>query len=67
MKNKQTKKPLTIKDFPAIVPWVYIEDKMYAKDYKRFLKWMEGQTTPEDGVFVWDLERFIRGDSSFRY
>lgn len=65
--NKYTKKPARIEDFYAIVPWVYIEEKLYSKDYKRFLKWMEGQTTPYlGGVYRWDFERFLEGADSFR-
>lgn len=67
MKNKQTHQPLKIEDFSAIVPLVHIKDKMYASDYKRFLTWIEGQTTTPDGVFVWDLERFLLDRNPFRY
>lgn len=65
--NKYTKKPARIEDFYAIVPWVYIEEKLYAKDYRRFLKWIEGQATTPDGVYIWDLERFLLGKDPFRY
>jgi len=65
--NKRTKKPFTIKDLPEIVSWVYIKEHLYIKDYKRFLKWMEGQTVTENGVYSWDFERFLLGRNPFRY
>lgn len=64
--NKLTKKPLDIEDFVYIIPWQSIRRVMYAKDYKRFVEWMKGQTIPQGGVFVDDLYWFLLGKDSFR-
>lgn len=55
------KKILTIKDFPVIVPWEAIELIMGKRMYKKFCKFMHGQTSSFNGVFVSDLERFLAG------
>jgi len=55
-------KKLTIKDFyvAAYVPWQEIEDKLGKREYKKFLKWMYGQTSVQEGVYPWDLELYLR-------
>jgi hypothetical protein len=67
IKNKQTKKPFIIEDLSDIVSWVYIQEHLSTPDYRRFLKWMEGQTVTENGVYQWDFERFLLGRNPFRY
>lgn len=72
MKTK-LKKDLTIEDFQSqsFVPWTHIEEVMGKRMYKKFYKFMFGQTTgaiycPEcknlfsPGVYPWDLENFLR-------
>lgn len=53
------KKKLTIENFTAVIPWKQIEEVMGKREYKRFNKWMIGQTVIEGGVYSWDLERFL--------
>lgn len=55
------KKKLTIRDFIAVIPWKQIEDRMGKREYKKFLRWMTGQTCTEDGVYEGDLDRYLRG------
>jgi len=52
-------KELTINDFTPVVPWKQIEEVLGKREYKKFCKFMQGQTVVEGGVFVWDLERFL--------
>lgn len=42
-----------------IVTWKQLEKKLGKTEYQRFLEWMNGQTTPEKGVYEWDLVRFL--------
>jgi hypothetical protein len=67
IKDKQTQKPFSIEGLPDIVPWVYIQERLYTPDYMRFLEWMKGQTETEEGVYLWDLKRFLNGGDSFRH
>ena len=55
------KKRLTMNDFVTIVPWENIEFTMGKRDYKKFSKWMNGQTCSYNGVYPYDLERFLKG------
>lgn len=50
---------LTINDFLHVVPWQAIQNRMYTKDFKKFMKWMRGQTATEEGCYPCDLERFL--------
>jgi len=60
--NKLYGYKLRMYDFiPDIIPWEVIERTMKKGEYKKFCRFMGGQTVPEGGVFSWDLERFIRG------
>jgi hypothetical protein len=34
---------------------------MGKREYKKFMKWMCGQTVMEGGVYPWDLDRFLKG------
>jgi hypothetical protein len=38
-----------------------IEKILKPKEYKRFIKWMEGQTTDMNGVYEDDFIRFVKG------
>jgi hypothetical protein len=60
--NKLYGYKLRMYDFvPDIILYKDIERKMTKKEYKEFCKFMCGQTTSDkDGVYSWDLERFIR-------
>ena len=58
------KKKLTIKDFTPLVPWVQCEQRMGKREYKKFIKWMCGQTVMEGGVYIWDLERYLLGGNA---
>ena len=49
------------------VPWDNIEEVMGKRRYKKFLKWMFGQTTYKEGVYVYDLERYLRGCPDFQF
>lgn len=55
------KKKLTIKDFIAVIPWKQIEETMGKREYKKFCKFMAGQTVIEGGVYPWDLENYLEG------
>lgn len=63
--DSKPKKPLTLGDFQivAYVPWEQIKKKLGQKEFNRFLKFMEGQTCYEMGVFPDDLHRFLTGKS----
>lgn len=59
-------KKLTMKDFEVTVPtpyvsWDELERVMGKRLYNKFLNWMNGQTNVRDGVYTWDLDRFLRG------
>ncbi len=58
---KTNKKQLTIKDFSPCIPWTQLECVMGKRENKRFLKWLQGQTCVPEGVYVWDLERYLKG------
>jgi len=53
------KKKLTLNDFTPVVAWEEIEQKMGKREYKRFLKWLKGQTVSYGGCYIWDLERYL--------
>jgi hypothetical protein len=58
------KKDLELKDFPIypeIVLWSDCEKIMGKRMYKRFLKFMFGQTVSGNGVYPSDLNRFLKG------
>ena len=61
LKRKLEKKYLNITMFQPCISWEQIEEIMYKKDFKKFCKWMEGQTCPIGGVYKHDLERFLLG------
>ena len=63
MKKKTKKKAqvLTIDNFLTIVPWHELERKFGKREYKKFLKWMTGQTCVEEGVYTWDLKNYLGG------
>ena len=62
------KKNLTIKDFTPreidgveVVTWSELEMKMGKKGFRNFQRWMCGQTCTANGVYPWDLERYLQG------
>ena len=57
---------ITIDDFTPVVPWEQIELVMGKRNYDKFVEWMEGQTVSAFGVYLCDLERFLKGKDSFR-
>ncbi len=61
MKKTKLKQNLTIDDFMPIIPWEEIERVLGKRRYKKFSKWMYGQTSYQGGVFVLDLDRFLKG------
>ena len=63
MKKEKLKKDLTIKDFyvTEYVSWAECEHVFGKRRYKKFMKWMSGQTSRMEGVFVHDLNRFLKG------
>lgn len=72
MKRKQKKlkkQPCRYKleDFIHTIPVQFIEEKLNKRDYKKFLKFMTGQTVGmldlephQAGIYLGDLERFLR-------
>lgn len=52
-----------IEDFNVItyIPWENIRDVLGIRRYRKFQRWMYGQTCTDSGVFPWDLERFLKG------
>jgi len=58
---KKLKKELKMEDFylHQSVPWENIKEVMGKRRYNKFAKWMMGQTVPTDGVYPWDLERYL--------
>jgi hypothetical protein len=67
LKIKMNKKTITIKDFAIdkfdcmdIVKWEEIERVLGKKRYKEFCKFMRGQTCVQEGVYVCDVQNFLR-------
>ena len=57
---------LTLSDFlvvttPKYVPWENIKKVMYASEFKKFKKWMSGQTCLASGVYPHDLAAYLEG------
>jgi len=50
----------TIGDFTPCIPWVQLKAKLGKREYKKFLKWMNGQTALEEGVYVHDLALYLK-------
>jgi ribosomal protein L33 len=57
----------TIKDFEILttseidyIAWKEIERVLGKREYKKFCKWMNGQTCFKDGVYVCDVENYLR-------
>lgn len=61
------KKKLTIKDFPIkeYVEWEQLARVFGKREHKKFMSWLAGQTCYKEGVFVYDLKRYLEGDNSF--
>jgi len=65
MKKKKLK-DLKINNFSAVIPESDIKDKMYFNDFKKFEKFMRGQTgligyKGELLYYVCDVDRFLKG------
>ena len=62
MKTK-LKKHLTLADFQiiSVVTWDQIEHALGKRRWKKFQKWMWGQTSVEWGCYPDDLDHFLRG------
>ena len=61
------RKPIVITDFTVTngtdidyIEWKEIERVMKKTRYNEFLQFMNGQTCFKDGVFVCDVENFLR-------
>lgn len=61
MSNMTEKKKLTIESFSPCIPWTQLERVMGKRESKKFLKWMRGQTCVPEGVYEWDLDRYLKG------
>ena len=55
------KKKLTIDNFTSIITWSELKIVMGKREFNRFNKWMSGQTCALEGVYRWDLERYLKG------
>lgn len=42
-----------------VVTWDSIKKALTPEEHKTFLKWMQGQTCMEEGVFSWDWKRWV--------
>lgn len=47
-------------DFIHCIPFASIEEKWGKREYKKFLKWMEGQTCTEGGAYYSDVSYYAR-------
>ena len=45
----------------AYIPLEIIEDAFGSLIWEQFTQWMRGQTTIAEGVYPWDIERFLQG------
>ena len=54
-------KKLTIENFMLIVTWEEIEHRLGKRRFKKFSKFMNGQTMSTHGVYAGDLDRFLKG------
>ena len=54
-------KKITINDFTPVIAWQEIRLMLGEKRYKKFEKWMIGQTCTHGGVYPSDLERYLLG------
>ena len=50
-----------IEQFCECIPDEQLKILFGKREYKKFWKWMIGQTCPTGGVFKWDLERYLKG------
>lgn len=58
---------IEIECFCKCIPYEQLEMVLGERHYKKFIEWMEGQTVPIGGVYQWDLERWLRGDSAMYF
>jgi len=55
------KKKILIENLPECIPFEQLKVILGKRKYKEFMKWMTGQTVRIDGVYKWDLERWLKG------
>lgn len=61
MKYEKLKQNVTIKDFIPVIPMNQIEQVLGKRRFTKFGKWMAGQTMMDGGVYIDDLDRFLKG------
>lgn len=52
--------PCLRSDLPTCIPWRAIEEAWGRREFKRFMKWMNGQTCLAEGAYDCDVERYAR-------
>lgn len=45
----------------AIVTWENLKEVFSPEEHEAFMKWVRGQTVVQEGVYPWDLERYLQG------
>ena len=58
-KGRLKGKHAEIDHFSWCVPWASLEDNFGKREYKKFMKWMAGQTCSPYGIYLDDLERYL--------
>ena len=53
-------KKLTLNNFTPIITWREIEERLGKRDFKKFQKFMKGQTCAAEGVYQGDLAIFLQ-------
>lgn len=46
-------------NFVQCVPWNHIEQRWGKREYKRFCKWMIGQTCLREGAYLSDIQYYV--------
>ncbi len=52
---------LEVNTIDNTVSWEQLK-KFFGGYYSNFEAWMRGQTCTENGVYVWDVEKYIKGN-----
>jgi len=50
-----------------VIPWEILERELGPEKWEEFSIWIGGQTVVAKGPYSWDIERFLRGASAFRF
>ena len=58
--KKEDKKNKLETDFTQCVPWNQIKEKWGKREYKRFCKFMQGQTCLQEGVYMVDIQTYVQ-------